>query len=193
MRALVITLALACAVLGGCERPQPQAPTAPTPTVRIGGPFSLIDTGRRPVTEATLRGRPTAIFFGYTYCPDVCPTTLAEMTAALQALGPDGDRLNVIFVSVDPGRDTPEQMKLYLSNFDPRIRGFTGTQQAVDAAAKAYHVYHQKVPGPGGGYTVDHTSTTYLFDRRGEFVEPLGYGFPHETVVARLKSLVARR
>jgi len=187
MRALILAVALACAGLAGCDRPNPAPPGA-----QIGGPFQLIDANRRPVTQASLLGKPTAIFFGYTYCPEVCPTTLAELTAALAALGKDADRLNVVFVTVDPERDTPAQLKLYLSSFDPRIQGFTGPPGAIEAAVKAYRVYRQKVPGAGGSYTFDHTSTVYLFDRRGRFVEPLGYGFPHETVVARLRALVSR-
>lgn len=157
---------------------------------QIGGPFALIDTRGRPVTEQSLLGRPTAIFFGFTFCPEVCPTTLAEITAALDALGPDADKLNVVFVSVDPERDTPAKMKLYLSNFDRRIQGFTGTPEAVARAAKAYRIYYEKVPIEGGDYTIDHSSSVFLFDRRGRFIEPIAYGAPHERVVAQLKKLV---
>ncbi len=188
MRALLIALALAGAALGACDKGPPGTTTS---GAKIGGPFQLIDTNRQPVTQASLLGKPTAIFFGYTYCPEVCPTTLAELTSALEALGKDADRLNVVFVTVDPERDTPQQMKIYLSSFDPHIRGFTGSPGAIEAAVKAYRVFRQKVPGAGGSYTYDHTSVVYLFDRKGGFVEPLGYGFPHETVVARLKALVA--
>jgi protein SCO1/2 len=169
-----------------------QAPTATVAAVDIGGPFQLVDTAGRPVTEKALIGKPTAVFFGFTYCPEVCPTTLTEMSAALDALGRDADKLNVVFVSVDPERDTPEQMKTYLSNFDPRIQGFTGTPEAVAAAAKAYRVFYKKVPLEGGSYTVDHSSAVYLFDRKGRFVEPVGYGSPHDRVVAQLKKLVAQ-
>ncbi len=172
--------------LSACGRPE-----APAAAAKIGGPFQLIDTDGRPVTEKSLLGKPTAIFCGFTYCPEVCPTTLAEMTAALKALEGKADRLNVVFVSVDPECDTPAQMKLYLSSFDPRIQGFTGSPLAVDAAAKAYRVYHQKVPTENGGYTVDHSSAIYLFDRRGRFVEPIGYGSPHDRVVAQLARLAS--
>ena len=191
MRHLMIGLTLAALALSGCDRPDSASQAAAASAVKIGGPFQLTDTDGRPVTERTLLGKPTAVFFGFTYCPEVCPTTLAEMTAALKALGRDADKLNVVFISVDPERDTPEQMKLYLSNFDPRIKGFTGTPAQTDAAAKAYRVYHQKVPIEGGGYTVDHSSAIYLFDRRGEFVEPLAYGFPHDMVVSRLRLLLS--
>ena len=159
-------------------------------SVQIGGPFSLIDTEGRPVSDRTLLGKPTAIFFGFTFCPEVCPTTLTEMTAALDALGSDADRLNVVFVSVDPERDTPAKMKVYLSNFDSRIRGFTGTPETVARTAKAYRIYYAKVPLEGGEYTIDHSASVYLFDRRGRFIGPIAYGSPHERVVARLKDLV---
>lgn len=166
-----------------------QAPTATVAAVEIGGPFQLVDTAGRPVTEEALIGKPTAVFFGFTYCPEVCPTTLTEISAALNALGRDADKLNVVFVSVDPERDTPEQMKAYLANFDPRIQGFTGTPEAVAATAKAYRVFYKKAPLEGGSYTVDHSSAVYLFDKKGRFVEPIGYGSPHERVVAQLKKL----
>jgi len=185
---LAIVLALVGAGLPGCQRPA--EPAAQSSGVTIGGPFQLVDTDGRPVTEKALLGKPTAVFFGFTYCPEVCPTTLAEMTAALKELGRDADKLNVVFISVDPERDTPAQMKLYLSNFDPRIRGFTGSVEQVAATAKAYRIYYQKTPTEGGGYTVDHSSAVYLMDRRGRFVEPIGYGSPHERVLAQLKRLI---
>lgn len=190
MRSLIFAaaIALTSVSLAACG----PAKTEATPKVRIGGPFQLVDTQGRAVTEKDLLGKPTAIFFGFTYCPEVCPTTLTELTAALKELGSKADKLNVVFVSVDPERDTPEQMKLYLSNFDPHIRGFTGTPDAVAATAKAYRIYYRKIPVEGGGYTVDHSSAVYLFDRRGEFVEPIAYGQTHERVVAQLKALADR-
>lgn len=159
----------------------------------VGGPFQLVDMNGRPVSEKSLLGKPTAIFFGFTYCPEVCPTTLGAMTAAMQTLGPDADRLNVVFVSVDPERDRPEQMQLYLSNFDPRIQGFTGTPQAVDLAAKAYRVYYQKVPLGGGDYTMDHSTAVYLMDRKGRFAGLIRYGAPQAEVVSRLRTVIAGR
>lgn len=189
-RGLILALAAVLAlVVGGALTARLWAP-ATVATTSIGGPFTLVDTNGRPVTEKSLLGRPTAIFFGFTFCPEVCPTTLTEMTAALDALGPDADKLNVVFVSVDPERDTPAKMKQYLSNFDRRIQGFTGTPQTVAAAAKAYRIYYEKVPIEGGSYTIDHSSSVFLFDRRGHFVEPIAYGAPHDRVVAQLKKLV---
>jgi protein SCO1/2 len=187
--AAALAFALTAGALSACDF-RPDGAGALGPIVKVGGPFHLIDTQGRPVTDASLLGKPTAIFFGFTYCPEVCPTTLAEMTAALADLGPVADQLNVVFVTVDPERDTPDQMRLYLSNFDHRIQGFTGPVPAVEAAAKAYRVYYRKVPTEGGGYTVDHSSAVYLFDRRGVFVEPIGYGTPHDRVVAQLRALL---
>lgn len=162
------------------------------PSIRIGGPFHLVDQDGRAVTERDLLGKPTAIFFGFTFCPEVCPTTLTEMTRWLDELGPDANRLNVVFVSVDPKRDTPAALKRYLSNFDPRIRGFTGSEADIAQAAKAYRIYYAKVPLEGGEYTMDHTSTVFLFDARGGFVAPISYGAPHERGLAALRRLLDR-
>jgi protein SCO1/2 len=178
---------LASAPLAACGD---QGQGAARSLVKIGGPFNLVDMSGRPVTEKSLLGKPTAIFFGFTFCPEVCPTTLTDLTAWLKALGPEADRLNVVFVSVDPERDTPEQMQRYLSNFDPRIQGFTGDPAAIAAAAKAYRVYYQKVPQEGGGYTIDHSSAVYLFDKAGQFVEPIGYQSPPERAEAQLRKLI---
>lgn len=187
-KTMAFALALGVAPLTACEKSA--APASQSSTIQIGGPFQLVEMNGRPVTEKTLLGKPTAIFFGFTYCPEVCPTTMAEMTAWLKALGPDADKLNVVFVSVDPERDTPEQLKLYLSNFDPRIQGFTGTPEAIARTAKAYRVYYQKVATEGGGYTLDHSSAIYLFDAQGRFVEPIGYGGPPERGLAQLRALL---
>jgi protein SCO1/2 len=189
-KATALSLALACAPLAACEKPGDRAGADSGSTIQIGGPFQLIDMNGRPVTEKSLLGKPTAIFFGFTFCPEVCPTTMAEMTAWLKALGPDADKLNVVFVSVDPERDTPAQLKLYLSNFDSRIQGFTGTPEAIAKTAKAYRVYYQKVATDGGGYTLDHSSAIYLFDAKGRFVEPIGYGGPPERGLDQLKALL---
>lgn len=184
--AMLAGLALA-APLAGCDR-NPAA--APSSKVAIGGPFQMVDQDGRAVTDKDLLGKPTVMFFGFTYCPEVCPTTLAAMTQWLQALGPQADGLNVVFVSVDPERDKPAVLKEYLANFDRRIRGFTGTEAQVASIAKAYRVYAQKTPIAGGGYTVDHSSAIYLFDAKGRFVEPIAYGAPSEQALAALHRLI---
>lgn len=114
-------------------------------------------------------GQPTAVIFGFTHCPDVCPTTLLDWSNVLASLGPDGDRLKVLFVSVDPERDTPQSLKAYLTSFDPRIVALTGTTSEVAAVARSFDAFFEKVPGQGGGYTFDHTVKTYLIDRNGRY------------------------
>ena len=136
----------------------------------IGGPFSLVDQNGATVTEAALKGHPSLMFFGYTFCPDVCPTTLLSASNWLKALGPDGDRLKVYFVTVDPERDTVSQMKAYLQAFDPRIVGLSGDRPAIDATIKAYRAYAKKVPLKDGDYTMDHTALVYLMDKDGSFI-----------------------
>ena len=156
----------------------------------IGGPFSLVDQNGQPVSERSLLGRPTAIFFGFTYCPEVCPNTLTRLSGWMRALGPAADRLNVVFVSVDPERDTPKQLRAYLEPFDPRIRGYTGSPVQVAQIARNYRVYYKRLAQPGGEYTVDHSSAIYLMDARGQFVEPITYSMPEAPALAAMKRLV---
>ena len=138
----------------------------------VGGPFRLTDHNGRTVTDQDLKGRPFLVFFGFTHCPDVCPTTLFEVSEILRALGKDGERVRALFVTVDPERDTPEKLKDYLSSFDPRLIGATGDDVAVKAIERAYRVYAKRVPLDGGGYTMDHTAIVYLMDKDGRFVAP---------------------
>jgi protein SCO1/2 len=156
----------------------------------IGGPFSLTDEKGETVTDASLKGHPSVMFFGYTYCPDVCPTTLFEMTAWLDTLGPEADRLKVYFVTVDPERDTQEQMAEYLSAFDPRITGLTGSPEAIAEMTRAYRIYSRKVPVDGGSYIMDHTASVYLLDANGAFTGTIDYKEAPETAVAKLRRLV---
>ena len=164
--------------------------TASGSFMKLGGPFTLVDQHGRPVTDRDLKGKPTVMFFGFTYCPEVCPTTLAALTAWMKALGPDADRLNVVYVTIDPERDTPKQLALYLSSFDPRIRGLTGTPAQIAQIAHEYGVYYQKVPLAGGGYTMDHSSAVYLMDARGGFQGVIGYQEPARQALAQLRALV---
>ena len=140
--------------------------------VGVGGPFHLEDQNGAPVSDADMKGHPFLVFFGFTRCPDVCPTTLFEISQLLHALGPDADRTSALFITVDPERDTPAVLKDYLSNFDPHLRGLTGDQAAINAAIKAYRVYAKKVPLDNGDYTMDHTAVVYLMDKDGRFVAP---------------------
>jgi protein SCO1 len=138
----------------------------------VGGPFKLIDHNSRPITDQDLKGSPFLVFFGFTHCPDVCPTTLFEVSEVLRALGPDGKGVRALFVTVDPERDTPEKLKDYLSSFDPRVVGVTGDAEAIRSVERAYRVYARKVPLDGGNYTMDHTTIVYLMDKEGRFVAP---------------------
>jgi protein SCO1 len=156
----------------------------------LGGPFTLVDQDGRAVDERALIGRPSLLFFGFTHCPDICPTKLFELSQVMQALGRDGDRLGVFFVSVDPERDTPELMKLYLSSFDARFRGLTGTPEQVAAMTRAWRVYHRRVPLDGGGYTVDHGTAVYLIDRAGRFVSTLDLSGGPDRAAARLRTML---
>lgn len=159
--------------------------------VTIGAPFSLTNQAGTTVTEAAFKGHPTLIFFGYTYCPDICPTALAEATSWLKELGPDGDRVGVYFVTVDPERDTQEQMASYLSAFDPRIVGLTGPADRVEEMLRAYRVYFRKVETEGGDYLMDHTSSFYLLDAKGELVGLIDQNDEKPEVLARLRRAIA--
>jgi protein SCO1/2 len=153
----------------------------------IGGPFSLTDQNGRTVTDRDLKGHPFLVFFGFTHCPDVCPTALFEVSEIMRALGPDADRVRVLFVTVDPERDTPAMLKDYLSSFDPRLSALTGDPEAVAAVAKAYRVYYKKVPLSEGGYTMDHTAIVYLMNKDGHFVSPFNIKRSPELAAAELR------
>jgi protein SCO1/2 len=153
----------------------------------IGGPFKLTDQNGQAVTDQDLKGHPFLVFFGFTHCPDVCPTTLFEVSEILRALGPDADRMRALFITVDPERDTPALMKDYLSSFDPHLAGLTGDPAAVAAVAKAYRVYFKKVPLDQGGYTMDHTAIIYLMDKDGRFVSPFSLKRTTEAAAADLR------
>ena len=160
----------------------------PTPAA-IGGPFKLTTQDGTSLSSDDLKGTPFLVFFGYTYCPDFCPTTLYDLGEDLAALGPDADKLKLLFVSVDPQRDTPEHLKLYLSAFDPRVVGLTGTPQQITDITKAYRVLYQRVGG-GTDYTVNHTVTVFLMDKRGNFFSAINWQEPQNSRLAKLRRLV---
>ena len=153
----------------------------------IGGPFQLTDQAGETVTDKNLEGKPTLIFFGFTHCPDVCPTSLFEISEVLRAMGTDADRVNAYFISVDPDRDTASAMKDYLSSFDPHLKGLTGDPMAVAKVTSEYRVYAKKVPLKDGDYTMDHTALVYLMDRDGHFVSPFNLRRTPEEAAADLK------
>ena len=156
-----------------------------------GGAFRLTDQNGAMVSDADLKGRPFAIFFGFTRCPEICPTTLWEMSQALKELGPEADQVKVLFVTVDPERDRPEMLQQYLQSFDPRITGLTGSEAEIAAVAKAYRVYWRKVPTGDGDYTMDHSAMIYLMDAEGRFTDTIAYGTAEPERVAALRRLIA--
>jgi protein SCO1 len=163
---LVLFFAAILLVTGYAPSPVGQAVAA------VGGPFQLQDQNGKAVTDADMKGKPFLVFFGFTHCPDICPTTLFDMSQLMKELGPDADRTGALFITVDPARDTPKVIKDYLSNFDPHLRGLTGDPAAINTALKAYRVYAKKVPLENGDYTMDHTALVYLMDKNGRFIAP---------------------
>ncbi len=146
------------------------SPTDIEPQVAVGGPFSLVDQHGKAVNDLDYRGKYMMVFFGFTYCPDVCPTTLSVMDAVFEKLGAQADKVVPIFITIDPMRDTPEELKNYLDAFGPRFVGLTGTDAQITAAAKAYRVYYKKHDVQGGDYTFDHSSIIYLMGSDGKFL-----------------------
>lgn len=163
---------------------------SPTPgrgTVAVGGPFNLVDQNGQPFTDRDMKGKPYLVFFGYTHCPDICPTTLFDMSQLMRKLGPDADRIGALFITIDPERDTSAVLKDYLASFDPHLRGLTGAQPAVDQAIKEYRVYAKKVPLQGGDYTMDHTALIYLMDKDGHFIAPFNMQRSPDAEAAELR------
>jgi protein SCO1/2 len=153
----------------------------------VGGPFNLTDQNGKPISNESFRGKPFLVFFGFTHCPDVCPTTLFEVSEVMRRLGPDADKTAALFITVDPERDTPDKMKEYLSSFDPHLLAATGNPEAMAAVAKAYRVYYKKIPTDGGDYTMDHTAIVYLMDKNGQFVTPFNLRRKPEEAAADLR------
>jgi len=159
-----------------------------------GGPFTLVDTDGGTVTEADFAGKPRAMFFGFTHCPDVCPTSMVDASQWLDALGEDAEELAVIFVSVDPQRDRPEHLKRYLGAFDERIVGLTADDpDAIREVAERYQIRYEKVPLSNGGYTMNHTADTLLFDADGEFAGFIPYTPPNVRANERSAELSKER
>jgi protein SCO1 len=169
LSAFVVGLALAFGVIM-LVAGRDGGPTVAKATV--GGPFRLVDGNGKTVTEQDLKGKPFLVFFGFTHCPEICPTTLFEVSEVFRKLGPEADKTAGLFITVDPERDTPAVMKDYLANFDPHLRGLTGDPDEIEKVLKFYRVYSKKVPLDGGGYTMDHTALVYLMDKQGQFMAP---------------------
>ncbi len=157
----------------------------------IGGPFSLVDINGKRVTDGDFRGKLMLVFFGYTHCPDVCPTEMQNMTEVMDKLGADASQVAPIFISVDPARDTPESLSAYVKNFSPRITGLTGSVDEVASAAKAYRVYFRKAEGGSDNYTVDHSVFVYLMDRQGDYLTHFMFNTPADTMVSVIKKHIS--
>lgn len=164
---------------------------ARTSAEAFGAPFTLVDQKGAEISEKAFRGQPSAVFFGFTHCPEVCPTTLVEMDSWLKKLGDEGKDIRAYFVTVDPERDTPEIMDRYVGNISDRIVGITGTPEKVAEMTKAFKIYSRKVPTDDGDYTMDHTASILLLDRDGGFFGTIAYGENPDTAVAKLKRLMA--
>jgi protein SCO1/2 len=167
--------------------------TPKSETAAVGGPFQLVDQTRRKVDQTVLKGKWSAVFFGFTNCPDACPTTLFALSQAEKLLGAKADAVQTIFISVDPARDTPERLAAYLSTdaFPKRVLGLTGTPAQVDGVAKAYHVYYQKA-GEGAAYSVDHSTFTYLMNPKGGFACVIPYNQTPQEIAARIQAAMAK-
>jgi protein SCO1/2 len=180
-----------CAVLiAGCA--QQKFETSDVTGADFARNFALTDHNGTPRTLADFRGRAVVVFFGYTKCPDACPTTLATLAEAMKKLGPEADRVQVVMISVDPERDTPELLKLYVPAFDPRFLGLYGDAQATARTAKEFKVIYQKVPGSAPGtYTMDHSAGTYMFDPQGRLRLYAGQGISADVYAHDLRALLS--
>jgi protein SCO1 len=158
------------------------------PEIKLGVPFALVDQNNAPITEAAMAGKPFVLFFGFTHCPEVCPTTLYELTDWFETLGPEAKEVRGFFVSVDPERDTPDVLKDYISSF-PRITGITGNVAEIEKLKSAWKIYAKKVPLEGGGYTMDHTASVFLVKADGSLMGTIAYGEKPEIALAKLKRL----
>jgi protein SCO1 len=156
----------------------------------IGGKFSLVDQNGKPFTDADLRGKWQLVFFGYTHCPDICPTSLNDLSVALDQLGAKKNEVGIVFISVDPERDTPDVLKSYVAAFGGPIVGLTGSPEAVAEAAKDYRVFFAKHARADGGYDMDHSALIYVMDPQGRFTATFTPDTPPDDIAARLRKLV---
>ena len=170
---------------------QPVSESAQSPAVTLGGPFTLTGADGQTFSSTALAGKPYAIFFGFTHCPDVCPTTLARLVKLRRQLQAGSEPFRIVFVTVDPERDGPAEMRNYLSLFPDPIVGLTGTQARIDHAKRQFGIFSQKVPDDAGGYTVDHTATVLLFDSAGKFIATISAEENDQVALEKLKRIAA--
>jgi protein SCO1/2 len=165
------------------------SPTGEAPA--IGGPFRLTAQDGTILDSKDLAGKPYAVFFGFTHCPEVCPTTLSELSYAFDDLGEEAGDLTVLFITVDPERDTPQVLNDYVSSFTGRIIGLSGTPEEIADVAKKFKAYYEKVPTSDGSYTMNHSAAIYLMGRDGTFKDAIGYDADHQQVLAKLRALLS--
>ena len=197
-RFVLVAAALAALVILGAGvflalalRDNPRGAAGTVLASAIGGPFRLTDQNGKTVTDADLKGKWSLVYFGYTHCPDACPTALNDISIALEDLGTKRDAVRPVFITVDPERDTPEALKAYVTSFDAPILALTGTPEQVAQAAKGYRVYYAKHPEAGGDYSMDHSSVIYVMDPEGRFTASFTHQSTPEEIAERLKKLLA--
>lgn len=196
---MLFTTAALCVALAGCDKlglgakAEPPFRGADITGADYGRALALPDVNGQPRTLGDFKGKVTVVFFGYTQCPDVCPTTMAELALVKKALGADADKLQAVFITIDPERDTPEILKSYIASFDPSFVALRGTLEQTQTTAKEFKVYFAKVPGKTeGSYTMDHSAGTYVFDAKGNVRLFERYGAGAEGLTADIKALLAR-
>ena len=196
-RFVLVAAALAALVILGAGvflalalRDNPRGAAGTVLASAIGGPFRLTDQNGKTVTDADLKGKWSLVYFGYTHCPDACPTALNDISIALEDLGTKRDAVRPVFITVDPERDTPEALKAYVTSFDAPILALTGTPEQVAQAAKGYRVYYAKHPEAGGEYSMDHSSVIYVMDPQGRFTASFTHESTPEQIAERLKKLL---
>jgi protein SCO1/2 len=194
--AVWVAVIIVAAVLGWLTLNITKTRDMPLAEGPFGVPFTLVSQSGEPITEQALRGKPTAVFFGFTHCPEVCPTTLFELSGWMEKVDPAGDKIQAYFVTVDPERDTPEIMNQYVSNVSKRITGISGPPEKVADVIKGFRVYAKKVPvdekDPNGEYTMDHTASVFLLDSEGRFAGTIAYGENPDTAVKKLENLISK-
>jgi protein SCO1/2 len=189
---IILWALVGLAAIGGmllALRPAPMPEQSAMAT--IGGPFTLTGADGRPFASSRLNGKPAAIFFGFTHCPDVCPTTLARLVKLRNQLGRGDDAVSIVFITVDPERDGPAEVGGYAKLFNAPVIGLTGTPAAIERVKQQFGAFSQKAPQPGGGYSVDHTASVFLMDRNGQFVATLSPEESDQVALDKLKRLFA--
>lgn len=191
MTAGVVVLFIAAVVIDSAPPEEPTAEPASVRFMPFETDFTLVDDRGAAVRSQELAGKPTLVFFGFTYCPDICPTTLYDLSLLLDELGDDATRLQALFITVDPDRDTVDNMATYLSLFHPAIRGLTGSQHQIDAAARAFFAHHEKMPVEDGDYLMTHNASVYLIGADGAFRGTLGAGDSKAAKLQKIRRLLS--